>query len=424
MSGQQPATLEDDGQPAVLDNPAADEPVQPTSRLHSTLAKLRSERFAPEREALTWWVLSRLAALWIAANAAWVFARDDNPVSPYLDRWYTWDTQYFVKIAQNGYTEIPGDTGVYEAFFPGMPAALWLVHAVVQNWVVAGLLISFVGGGMAVLAMARLAEEEFGTGVGARAALLLCVSPLGVFLASGYTESLFLAFAVPAWLQARRGRWAAAGLLAAGASCVRITGLFLAAALIVEFASTWLPARFRAPSHPGAAPTRIWHAAWLAVPFVPVIAYFGYLRSSTGSWTYYFDAQKLGWGREYSGFVKTFESMWNAAFTAGGSPSWQWAYRLEIFAVAVGIGLTIFLLARLRYGEAVYVATSLIALTTSGMYFSTARATLLWWPLWIGLASFGAHPTYGKAFTRVYLFLCVPLAVFLAAAFTTWRWAG
>ncbi len=360
MSGQTPPTVEDDGRRSTLD-PAddvrvADEPVDnaeadesaagPVDDGSTWLDRLRSSRFAPERDALAWWVLSRLAALWIAANAAWVFAKDDNPVGPYLERWYTWDTQYFVKIAQHGYTEIPGDTGVYEAFFPGMPAALWIVHLVVPSWIVAGLLISFVGGGIAVMAMARLAEDEFGTGVGARAALLLCVSPLGVFLAAGYTESLFLAFAMPAWLMARRGRWLAAGALAAGASCIRITGLFLAAALIVEFVSTWLPARFRAPAHPGAAPTRIWQAAWLALPFLPVIAYFGYLKSSTGSWNYYFEAQKLGWGREYAGFSKTFHSMWNAAFTQGGAPTWQWAYRLEILAVAIGVGLVIFLLAQ------------------------------------------------------------------------------
>jgi hypothetical protein len=423
MTGQTPATIEDEGRPATLDSPAEEQPSL-GRHLPDRVARYLSDRFAPERGALTWWVLSRLAALWIAANAAWVFARDDNPVGPYLERWYTWDTQYFVKIAQHGYTEIPGDTGVYEAFFPGMPALLWIVHLVIPSWIVAGLLISFVAGGIAVMAMARLAEEEFGTGVGARAALLLCVSPLGVFLAAGYTESLFLAFAVPAWLQARRGKWAAAALLAAGASCVRITGVFLAGALIVEFLSTWLPAKLRAPAHPGAAPTRIWHAPWLAVPFLPVIAYFGYLKSSTGSWNYYFEAQKLGWGREYAGFVKTFHSMWNAAFTQGGAPTWQWAYRMEILSVAIGVALVIFLLAKLRYGEAVYVATSLVALTTSGMYFSTARATLLWWPLWIGLASLGAHPQYGKAITRVYLFLAVPIAVFLAAAFTTWRWAG
>jgi len=420
MSGQTTAAPEGDSHQASLD----ERPAEPAPWGRTTLARLRSAQFAPERQALTWWVLTRLAGLWIAANAAWVFARSDAPVSPYLERWYTWDTQYFVKIAQNGYTELPGDTGVYEAFFPGMPALLWVVHLVVPSWVVAGLLISFVGGAVAVMAMARLAEEEFGTGVGGRAVLLLCVSPMAVFLSAGYTESLFLAFAVPAWLQARRGRWASACLLGAGASCVRITGLFLAAALIVEFAARWLPEKFRAPAHPGAAPTRLWQAGWLVVPFLPVLAYFGYLKSVHGSWTYYSEAQKLGWGREYSGFVKTFNNMWNAAFQPGGAPSWQWAYRLEIVAVAIGIALTIFLLARLRYGEAVYVAVSLAALMTSGMYFSTARATLLWWPLWISLAALGSHPRYGTFLTRLYLVLFAPLAVFLAAAFTTWRWAG
>src|SRR5512132_1841156 len=110
MSGQTTAAPED----ATLDERPAETSPEGGGWARTTLTRLRSEQCAPERQALTWWVLSRRAGLWIAANAAWVFARTDSPVGPYLERWYTWDTQYFVKIAQNGYTELPGDTGVYE----------------------------------------------------------------------------------------------------------------------------------------------------------------------------------------------------------------------------------------------------------------------------------------------------------------------
>ena len=55
------------------------------------------------------------------------------------------------------------------------------------------------------------------------------------YLAAGYSECLFAAFAFSAWLAARRDRWVLAVVLAAGASAVRVNGLFLAAAIALEF---------------------------------------------------------------------------------------------------------------------------------------------------------------------------------------------
>jgi hypothetical protein len=381
---------------------------------------------APEREGLRWWLLSRLAVLWVAAQAVWVFPRGDGPVPGYLARWFTWDAQHYVKIARYGYDGPPGDDTPLEAFFPGLPLLLRLVHAVVRDWAAAGLLISFVAGAVAVAALARLAADEWGPRAGGRAALLFCVCPLTVFLTAGYTEALFLAFAIPAWIHARRGRWAAACLLAAGAACVRVTGLFLAAALVVEFVSAYLPQRLRT-RHPTPATTparRLRAAPWLLVPFVPVVGYFGYLYARTGDWGYWFHAQKVGWYREYTGFTATFHTTWDAAFGSGYDAGWRWAFRAELLAVAIGVVLVVALAVRLRYAEAVYVAASLLALTTSTWYFAVARTSLLWWPLWTWLAVLAVHPRHGTLVTRLYLFLSAPLAALLVAAFTTWRWAG
>lgn len=394
------------------------DPQHPAHRVR--LLARRLVRPGDDREALRWWVLSRLAALWIASQAGWLFARS-NTVPAYLERWYTWDSQYYVKIAQYGYDGPPGNETPLEAFFPGMPLLLRAVHLVVRDWTLAGLLISFVAGAVAVVALSRLAVLELGERAGGRAALLFCVSPLTVFMAAGYTEALFLAFAIPAWLQARRGRWAVACVLAAGASSVRITGLFLAVALVVEYASGRLPQRIRPRHHPAAPP---WRALpWLAVPFLPILAYSSYLRVRTGDWTYWLEAQAKGWNRHFTGFTKTFESTWNAAFHSS-SPNFQWAFRVELIAVALGVALVAVLLARARFGEAVYVGASLLSLTTSTWYFSVGRAALLWWPLWIGLAALAIHRRHGTRFTQLYVFASAPLAVLAVAAFTTWRWVG
>ncbi|OEJ34937.1 hypothetical protein BGK67_29645 [Streptomyces subrutilus] len=75
---------------------------------------------------------------------------------------------------------------------------------------------SFVAGGVAVLALARIARHHLPhPDAGRRAVLFLLFSPCAVFLAAGYTEALFLALALPAWLAALRRNWPAAAVLAA-----------------------------------------------------------------------------------------------------------------------------------------------------------------------------------------------------------------
>ena len=188
----------------------------------------------------------------------------------YVGTWRKWDAGLFITIAEHGYDGEPGrppDAGL-PAFFPGLPLAMRVVHLVVPDWTACGLIVSLVAGLVAVVALARLTEWEGGSGWAAVAGLLLF--PMAVFLVAGYSEALFLAFAIPAWLAARQGRWPlTAAALAAGASCVRITGLFLAVALIVEFLTSRQPIR-RAP--------------WLLVPFLPLVAYSFFHYSRSGDW--------------------------------------------------------------------------------------------------------------------------------------------
>ena len=92
----------------------------------------------------------------------------------------------------------------------------------------------------------RLAEEEIGrgaglagphetNGAGRRASLYLLFFPTAVFLVAPYSESLFLAGAIPAFYYARRKRWIMAGMFAAVAMGARAAGIFLLFGLLVEF---------------------------------------------------------------------------------------------------------------------------------------------------------------------------------------------
>jgi hypothetical protein len=356
-----------------------------------------------------WW-LTRVAVAVAALAGLWM-VQARRAVPGFLAAWDQWDARLLREVAEfgyRGYHTRTVDTHL-EAFFPGEPAMLRAVHVVVPSWTAAGLLISLVAGAVACLALARLGDlDGGGAGTGRRAVIALVLSPYAVFLAAGYSEALFLAFALPSWLAARRGRWLAAGLLGTLASTVRITGLFLGAALIVQ----WLvDNRGRGRARDGLA---------LLGPWAATAGYFVYLHAITGDWLAWSHAERDGWGRHWTSPWTALHSTWHAAF-ATQPADYAWSFRAEIVAVFVGVALTLLLLWLRRWGEAVYVGGQVAALATSAYYLSVARATLLWWPLWVLLARAGQR---WRGVELAYLAVAPALMIVGVLAFTQGHWVG
>ncbi|MEV7010191.1 hypothetical protein [Streptosporangium sp. NPDC051022] len=293
-----------------------------------------------------------------------------------------------------------------------------------DGWTPAGLVISVAAALVATVALARLAEFEGPRGAGPYAVAALLLSPASVFLFVGRTEALFLAFALPAWLAARRGNWPAAALLAAAASCVRFTGLLLALALVVEFLTSGRAVR---------------QAAWLAVPFVPTVLLSVYHRVHDGRWLAWQDAREAGWGPSPVWPWESLAATWQGAL---GDGRFVWMFRLELAGAVAGIGLVVVLFHLRRWSELVYVGLQVGALVCSASYLAIPRAAVLWWPLFllVGRASApgaadrtGATDTPGRARRGarpgwwpivVYALALGPLMVLNTMTFVDSAWAG
>jgi hypothetical protein len=345
------------------------------------------------------WVASRVAISITVLVAA----------TSWLRGWYHWDVALYIKVAQYGYGGYPNDypdQGI-AAFFPGLPLALRLAHVLVGNWVWAGLVVSAVAGAVAVVALARITELEAPRGAGTWAAIALVLSPYAVFLGAGYSEASFLALALPAWLAARRRSWAVAGLLAAGAATVRVTGVFLAVALVVEYLAA--TRRLRAD------------AGWLLLPAVPIALFVIHLHHVLGDWFAWSHAESRMWGRHFTPPWDALQTTWRAATSDGQNSDFAWQFRADIAAIGLGLVLTILLLAWSRWAEATYVGLQVIALGTSSFYLSVGRATLLWWPLWVLLGKLAMRH---KVLFGVYAVVVTPLMFTQTVGFVTGRWVG
>ncbi|MFD7918126.1 mannosyltransferase family protein [Streptomyces sp. NPDC059740] len=386
---------------------------------------------AADREVLWWYLLTRVAVATTAYCTPWLFPSDPGArdPGPFLAPFQHWDWNHYLNIARDGY--FPGGNGPWtpgwdnrEAFFPGFPLALRAVHTVLPDWTVAGLTVSFAAGAVAVVALARIARLHLPVAdasrdasldgsrradVGRRAVLFLLLSPCAIFLALGYTEALFLALALPAWLAAHNRHWPLATALTALATCVRVSGLFLAAALALHFVLT---ARTRSQ----------WRRApWLALPALPAVLHSAYLHAHTGDWMAWKHAEERGWYRTFHPPWEAWRNTWHSAFGHHQTTGYAVMFQAELAAMVVGLVLLVFLIRRRSWPEALYIALTLWALGTSYWFMSVPRATLLWWPLWVHLA---VRSTRTPKLGALYLTLSVPLTVLLAVAYLSGRWAG
>jgi hypothetical protein len=319
----------------------------------------------------------------------------------WLDRFAHWDSYHFVRIAERGYLP-PGLPCCDQAFFPGYPLLVAALRPVAGgNAVAAGLIVSVVASVVAAGLVWALARAQGSSrAVANRAVLLLGLAPCAVFLVAVYTESLFLALSVGAWLCATRRQWWWAGLLAAGACAVRVNGAFLVVALAVAYvgqlhgagepagaggasqASRWsLGHRWRRPGADALA---------LLLPALPVVGYLAFLHHLTGSWDAWRQAEDQGWHRVTAW---PWQGLASAVQAVAAAPSWQLAFSrgLDVATVVLASAAVGVLVWQRRWSEAVYHGLSVGVVACSTVWVSAPRYALAWFPAYLALARWGEH---------------------------------
>jgi hypothetical protein len=333
------------------------------------------------RAGLTVWVATRVGFL-VVAGIITTIAR---PRVPVRGPWYAWpfrvyardDAAYFRTIANLGYFH-KGLHTVDVAFFPGYPLAgrylahgLGFGHTTVIDYQAALALIAWAGAAVAAILLCKCVADSAGKGPGTASVVLLLAGPYSLFLMTSYSEGPFLAFALAAWMCARRRAWAWAGVLCAFATLVRVNGMFLFAGIVVMFI---LDARTTQRPRPRLSPLS------LLLPVLALGGYFAWLRGATGHWDAWFTAQRVGWERyttwPWRTLTNTIELLGRVT---------QPARRLQVALQIVFAGLLLAALTvlgrRRMWPELTYVGLGALALLTSSFYQDVARSTILAFPV-------------------------------------------
>jgi len=374
------------------------------------------------------------AAIWAGALFAWlVFEPNRHPNAAHWDDpaltrdlgwvtdvWARWDSVWFLRIAEHGYGAA---NGVAAAFYPLYPLSLAGVgRAFGGHYVVAGIVVSLAAALAAFVLLYRLTEIRLGPEGARRAVLYLAVFPMALFLGAVYSESMFLALAIGAFVLAERRHWLGAGLVTGLAMLTRVAGVALLPALVVM---AWRqPERGRALLRLCVAPL-----VFAAYPLYLGVARddaFAFARAQ-GFWN-----RHLSYAGPFGGIWDGLRSAWAGVqqLASGSHTHIYWtpvqdtdpmraaAVNLEAFAFLVLlIALTV--VAWRRFGApyglfcAVSLAIPLSAPSTRWPLLSMPRFGLVLFPCFMALAVIGGRP-------RVHTAILVVSSIMLGVAVTQW----
>ena len=143
--------------------------------------------------------------------------RSVNWAGGILGIWNRWDASHYLKLAEQGYTAV-GDDRFLIVFFPMYPLLVSIFGGVTGNYLVGAFFVTTLASLGLGLALRELVKLDHSEKIAQASVLFLFIFPTSYFLHIPYTESLFLALTVGAFLAARKRTWLVAGILGGLAS--------------------------------------------------------------------------------------------------------------------------------------------------------------------------------------------------------------
>ena len=342
----------------------------------------------------------RLLLVVVATVAMWLvpFSHDfnlgslpNNWLNPFTT-WANFDGELYLTLAADGYLKVH----YLQAFFPLYPILISIIHKFTNlSYYLSGLGLGNLAFIAAVLVLYKLIRLDLSQKTSRLTLFALLTFPTAFYLGSVYSESVFLLLTVGAFWFARKHAWFWAAVAAALASATRVSGIFVAFAVIIEFVQSH---RFR--------PKLIWQnpqVVWLAITPLGLIAYMLFLNQHYGDPFYFAHVQSFfGAQRTTEKLILLHQVFYRYAkmmiFVDHGTLTFLVAF-LELIGAVFFIGL-ILKTYKLRLSYFIYGTCSFILPTLTGTFSSLPRYSLVIFPAFIILAQW--LEKRGAGFRRFY----------------------
>lgn len=312
--------------------------------------------------------------------------------------WQRFDTNWYLKIAQRGYSADDGSI----VYFPLYPMLIRVVGLMVRDDLLAAIIVANLALIGALVLLYRLSVAVSDEPATRRTIVYLLLFPAGFFLFAAYTESLFLFCTLGAFFFARQNRWFVATLLAVLAALARLQGVLL----IVPLAWLWWQRR-------NAQKSPFTFYVLFLIPLATIIFLSFTNLSLLNSYT----------GELHARFVLPWENF-------GTAVAWVFAGKagfIDVTNLVITLGFGAMLIVvwqKLPREYAMYAGLMYLAplfrLTTTQPLVSMVRYVVVLFPVFIVWGRWGRNPWVNRAM----VYLSFPLQLFFSAQFVLWGWVG
>ncbi len=338
-------------------------------------------------------------------------APDPNPA---LAVWQRFDSNWYLKIAEHGYSDADGST----VYFPLYPLLIHVAGSLLfGQYLLASILVSNLSLVVALYFLFRIANELMGTGGARRALVFLAIFPTSFFLFAAYTESLFLCLSLAALIAGQRRHWVCAGVLASLAALTRLQGVVL----ILPLAYMWLKGVRGGRVGVAGGKSEVSSSLSDALRGIPLLliplATLGFLGATNLSLLTSYE------GRLHARFVMPWDNLFASVELIGsGSASTVDILNLVITVLFAAMCVVVWIQLPREYG--LYSVGMLLAplfrMTTQQPLVSMMRYALAVFPVFILWAAWGKSAWVNRAV----LYLSLPLNLYLSAQFFMWGWVA
>jgi hypothetical protein len=324
----------------------------------------------------------------------------------FVDLWSRWDASSYLRVADVGYQPdgTPGDDHFFVGFFPGFPVAIRVLHYLTGDYLVAGLLVSYVASVGACWFLYKLVRLSHDHATAWRAVILLLAFPTAYFLSAPYAEALFLCAVLAAVYAARTSQWSTAGIAGAVASGTRVVGFALWPLLALEAIRRSTGAR-----------ERVANLAWCSVAGAGLGAFLIVNQVVYGTPFQFIKVQKEHWNQGLAWPWQTVEDAWRALDSGSVEGDLHFIMWTRLAAFAVVLPLLVLSVRRLPLGDVAYAWIAFVFVMSSVWLLSLPRYVLVLYPMYI----LGAQLT-----ARRRVFIPVVAGCAYLQAWWFWRYVG
>jgi hypothetical protein len=312
-----------------------------------------------------------------------------------LGIWNHWDGPHFLELAANGYGP-PSE--IYRiVLFPLYPASIAVLEAFFAP-LDAGMLASLIATLAAGLGLYALVRLDSPRRLARLSVVAMVVFPTAYSLIAPYSEALFLATTVWAFVAVRRGNMAAAGILGALAAATRIQGAFLIVPLGIEY----LMVRRRIT----------WDVFWIFFVGVGLLVYLAINQYYFNDPLYFLAIQKDHFFVQNVFPWDSVGTLIKNALTVPASESWVTWYLAPLASLVLLAVVTVWAIfsKHSRPSYAIYTAISLVAFASLSWPISVPRYIMGVFPIFIAMGTWSRWPGGQAVLTA---------STLLLAAFTT-----